>query len=349
MEQQATLDANEGLIQQQLRLRNFPISFFALILGLTGTTIAFQRAEMILKLPIHISLYILIVTVALFVIILTTYTVKLIKFPDEVKKELAHPVRLSFFPTISISFLLLSIASMSLSHTVSKYLWILGTILHALFTLYVISEWIQHSKFQMGHFNAAWFIPVVGNIIIPVAGAEHGFIEISWLFFSIGFVFWVVLMAILFNRLIFHSPLPEKLIPTLFIMIAPPAVGFIAYVKVNHEHMDNFATILYYFALFLFMLLVFQYKMFARIKFFLSWWAYSFPIAAMTIATTFRVKLIREEIAELGAASHFTQQHVAFHSTLAFGLLGLLSVAIVVLFYKTIMAMRAQEICVPEE
>lgn len=45
------------------------------------------------------------------------------------------------------------------------------------------------------------------------------------------------------------------------------------------------SRVLYYSALFLFMLLLLQYRMFARLKVFLSWWAYSFPLAAMTIAT----------------------------------------------------------------
>jgi tellurite resistance protein len=364
----------------ELRLKNFPISFFAMILGLSGFTIAVQRAEMILKFPpFHISPVILGFTVLLFLVILGIYTFKLIKFPADVVAEINHPVRLSFFPTISISLLLFSIATFKMSPPLSLGLWVVGTILHAVFSLYIISIWIQHPKFQMQHFNAAWFIPVVGNIIIPVAGAEHGFHQISWLFFSVGFVFWIVLMTLLFNRLIFHQPLPARLIPTLFIMIAPPAVGFIAYVKVNHEQMDNFATVLYYFALFLFVLLVVQFNLFSRLRFFLSWWAYSFPIAAMTIATLFRVKLIREErlhakylmegplpallqtpegqelrtyfverLHIIPAASHYSLLQLNTLEVLSFILLGAITLVILMLLFKTVLAIRAGEICVEE-
>lgn len=47
----------------------------------------------------------------------------------------------------------------------------------------------------------AWFIPVVGNIIVPLAGVRFAPAEVSWFFFSIGLVFWIVLLAIVMYRL----------------------------------------------------------------------------------------------------------------------------------------------------
>ena len=103
--------------------------------------------------------------------------------------------------------------------------------------------------------NPSWFIPIVGNILVPIAGVPLGYTDISWFFFSIGIVFWPVLLTIIFYRIIFHPALPGKLIPTFFILIAPPAVGFLSYMKLTGE-MDNFARILYFSGLF-FTLLVF--------------------------------------------------------------------------------------------
>lgn len=351
MQQQATLDSPNSFTAGQLRLRNFPISFFAMVLGMAGTTIAFQRAQKILGLPLPIGNFLLGFTVLLFLVILGVYTIKFIKFPDAVKEEYHHPVRLNFFPTISISLLLLNISFFGINPMVSKILWIMGTILHAIFTLSIMSLWIQHEKILINHFNASWFIPVVGNIIIPVTGAEHGFMQLSWLFFSIGSIFWLVLLTILFNRLIFHQPLPERLIPTLFIMIAPPAVGFISYVKLNHGHVDNFARILYYFGVFSLALVLFQYKVFAKIRFFLSWWAYSFPIAAITIASTFHVHLIQADLkacAGTPAECHYLPMHVTFYTYFSYALLGLLSIVILTLLVRTAFAIKAKEVCVEE-
>jgi tellurite resistance protein len=337
MEQPVAQRPGMELSVDQLRLKNFPISFFAMILGMSGFSIAFQKAETILGLPVTVSPYLLFATIGLFAAISVVYLYKLVRFPSDVKHELMHPIKINFFPTVSISLLLFSIAFLPIDHTISRYLWVAGALAHGVLTLAIMSIWMNSTIFQIQHSNPAWFIPVVGNIIVPLAGVEHFSAEISWFFFSIGLVFWVVLFTTFFYRIVFHPPMPQKLMPTLFIMIAPPAVGFIAYVKLM-EHavagfgVDAFARVLYYFALFLFVMLLTQYRMFARIKFFLSWWAYSFPIAAMTIATTLMYAKTQEP----------------FFNILAFGLLTILTGVIIMLLAKTAGAIREREICVQE-
>ena len=209
--------------------------------------------------------------------------------------------------------------------------WSLGAALHLGFTLTVMSSWIHHTRYDIKHANPAWFIPVVGNIIVPVAGVGFAPAEISWFFFSIGLVFWLVLMTIVMNRLFFHEPLPERLTPTLFILIAPPAVGFIAWVKLNGGEIDAFARILYYVALFLTLLLASNALRFFRLRFFLSTWAYSFPLAAMTIATLIMAEKIGGVFVPLGWL-----------------LLTILSIVLTLLTVRTAQGVTRGEICVPE-
>jgi tellurite resistance protein len=153
------------------------------------------------------------------------------------KNEFKNITKLSFFPAISISQLLLGIASTALSPGLSCLLWMVGTVVHFCFSVAVISIWIRHPSLEINHISPAWFIPVVGNILVPIAGVAHAPVEISWFFFSIGLIFWVALFTILLYRLLFHNPLSERLLPTLFILIAPPAVGFISYVKLTGASM----------------------------------------------------------------------------------------------------------------
>ena len=271
-------------MENNSRLKNFPISFFAIPMGLCGFSIAVQRAEKILGVPEGIGFLLGCVAAAVFSLLLVMYGLKIVRFPDDVRKDLRHPIKLSFFPAISISLLLLSIVFYAYNSDVSLALLVIGAPLHLFFTLYVLSAWIGQTHFEIHHLNPSWFIPVVGNILVPIAAIEHGFVDISWFYFSIGLVFWLVLMSIIFNRIIFHHPLPEKLIPTFFILIAPPALGFISYVKLTGG-VDSFARILYYFALFIVLLLIALSRQFYGIKFYPSWWAYSFPVAAISISS----------------------------------------------------------------
>jgi tellurite resistance protein len=137
-------------------------------------------------------------------------------------------------------------------------------------------------------------------------------------------------MTIVMYRLFFHEPLPERLTPTLFILIAPPAVGFLAWTRLNHGEIDAFARILYHAALFLTLLLASNAMRFFRLRFFLSTWAYSFPLAAMTIATLTMA------------------QHDALFMPLAAALLAVLSLVLALLTLRTAQGMLRGEICVPE-
>ena len=147
-----------------------------------------------------------------------------------------------------------------------------------------------------------------------------------------GLIFWIILLIIFFNRIIFHSPLPEKLLPTLFILIAPPAVGFISFVKLTGG-ISAFSKILYYFGLFLVFLLFAQIKIFKKIKFYLSWWAYSFPIAAITIASILM----------------FHETDISSFKYISLAFFGILNLIIILLIIKTSIAILKKEICIEEE
>lgn len=267
------------------RLAHMPISFFSVVMGMSGMTIAWEKAQQVFGMNLgFINVLLVGLTTLVFLALGTMYTQKIIKFPDQVAAELKHPVKLSFFPTISISFLLLAVAFMAVSPSIGRVLWAIGAMSHLGFVLYIIGTWMHQGHFQVPHISPAWFIPAVGNVIVPIAGIPLGFVELSWFFFSIGMLFWVILMTIVFYRILFHDPIPARLLPTLFILIAPPAVGFVAYTKLIGD-VDAFGRVLYFAGLFLTLLLFTQFKRFAKLPFFLSWWAYSFPIAAITIAT----------------------------------------------------------------
>lgn len=314
----------------QSRLENFPISFFAMVMGLAGLTIGWEKFQHLNGVDLHVNLWLVGITTGVFLGLCLIYSAKLLRYRQAVVKELRHPVKLNFFPTLSISLLLLAVATLPLDLAVSRQLWLAGSLLHLGFTLYVVNVWMHHEQFKIQHLNPAWFIPAVGNVLVPVAGVTHGFAEVSWFFFSVGILFWLILVTIIFNRVLFHNPLDEKLMPTLFILIAPPAVGFIAYTRLVGD-LDGFGRVLYFGGLFLTLLLFTQARRFLKLGFFLSWWAYSFPLAAISIASM----------------TMFVLTGADTYRWLGNGLL-LLTLLIGLLLVRTTAAVKRHGICVPE-
>ena len=313
------------------RLAEFPISFFAIVMGLSGFTIAWEKTVIHCKIPIPIHYPFLALTITVFCVILFYYTLKIIRHKEAVGSELKHPVKLSFFPTASISLLLLATALLHIAPPVSELLWSIGTILHFTLLLFVLNSWLNQPHFKIQHLNPAWFIPAVGNVLVPIAGTHFGYYEISWFFFSVGILFWLLLLTIVFYRILFHEPLPTKLKPTLFILIAPPAVGFISYIRLQ-EGLDDFGRILYYVGLFFTLFLFTQVPRLKKVPFFLSSWAYSFPMAAITIASWVM----------------YQSTETAIYKGLALTFLTILTLVVLYLFVKTIQAIINKKICLPE-
>lgn len=315
----------------QSRLAHMPIAFFAVVMGLSGLALATGRAEVALGASPMTSRTILVLAVGAFLAIGLAYALKALRHPAAVAGEWHHPVRMAFFPAISISLILLATGLAEPVPAVALPLWAVGAGLHLLATLVVVSTWIGHRPFEPAQMTPAWFIPAVGNIIVPVAGARFGFVEVSWFFFSVGVVFWVILATLVFNRLVFHTPMPEKVLPTLMILVAPPAVGFLAYHRLEPE-MDGFARLLMSAAILFALVVATQARRLVKVPFSMAWWAYSFPLAALTTA-------LYVYAGEAASAVHLVLAHVMMAVT---------GLAIAGLVVRTLKAMASGEVFRPE-
>ena len=313
------------------RIAHYPVTFFAIGMGMMGLTLALRAAEHAFGLARLASSWGLGLSVLLLCAVAIGYAAKAMTHPAEVKAEWNHPVRIAFFPAISISLLLLSAALLEPAPQVAHGVWLGGTLLQGVLALSVISSWIGHRAFQPGQLTPAWFIPAVGNVIVPLAGARLGYTEISWLFFSGGLVFWVVLLTLVVNRLMFHDPLPGKMVPTLMILVAPPAVAFTAWLRLSGQ-VGPFGHFLLSAAYVFALIVATQAGRFRAIPFALSWWALSFPLAALAIASF--------GYAEAAGS--------AAHRLIGAGLLVLLLAIVAGLLLRTARAIRSGEICIPE-
>lgn len=314
-------------ISNHSRLKHFPIGFFGMSMGILGLALAahaggFETAAQ------AVGWTGIIVLVALFAVL----ALKALRYPEALATEWGNPVRLAFFPATTISLLLVATFLRQDAPAIADAIWIAGAVGQGILTLVVVSAWIGHRAFGPGHLSPAWFIPAVGNVVVPLAGVPLGYVEPSWYFFSVGVIFWLVLLTLVFNRLIFHDPLPAKLRPTLVILIAPPAVAFLAWVQFSGGEVDAAARIFLNTGYFFTALVAVQTPALLRLPFALSFWALSFPLAAIATAS-FRFSALS------GSELHYDA---------GLAILGVLIVTIAALVIRTVRAAIAGEICQPE-
>ncbi|WP_459819789.1 SLAC1 anion channel family protein [Campylobacter concisus] len=262
----------------QSKIKSLPIMLFAGTMGLGGLCVAYKKLSEIFDLPSEIFSVLRALDCTVFCLLSAFYLFKLLKFKEEVKAEFSHPIKINFFGGFIISLFLLALAYKDAPRLYySLFYAALG--LQTIFTLYVISFWIDE-KFDIATLNPAWFIPVVGNLLIPIIAEKS---QTIWYYFSLGLFFWIILFAVIFYRLVFCDKLADKFVPTLVITLAPPAMAFLGYVKLT-EQFDAFAAILLNINVFFATFILFSYKRFIKLKFALSWWAFTFPTAASSIA-----------------------------------------------------------------
>lgn len=269
------------------RLKHVPITLFASTMGLAGLALVWRRASALLDAPALIGEILFWLALVAFAVVVGAYVAKAVVHPMAIRAEAGHPVRLAFLPTPGITLVLLAAAGQDLVPRLSEVLWWAGVGTQLPLTLFVLSAWLGGRHFTWAHVTPAWFIPVVGLSAAPLAGARFAPDGISWFFLGTGLIFWMALLPLVLGRLVFHDePLPAKLAPMMTILIAPPAVILLAYLRLVP---DAFATpipqAMFGVAVFFALLVVTQAPALRKAPFALSAWAYSFPVAAFTVAT----------------------------------------------------------------
>lgn len=314
------------------RIKFFNIAFFASVMWFWGLALASLKLEQVLKLDFHFWKYLLYFALLYFIITLFLYFIKIFINFSDVKADFSHNVKSNFFPGIWKIFIIFSIWFLHINAEISKYFWIIWVVIQFLFAVILFKRWMLHEH-DVKSLNPLWFLPIVWNLLAPIAWVPLWFIELSWFFFSIWFIMWIVMFTIIMNRIIFHNPLPAKLLPTLFILIAPPSVWFISYTILNWWNLTDFSRIIYYFSIFLFIILISKINILRKLKFFLSWWAYSFPMAVFTNATFMYYSLVWNKI--------ILYMWLFFYF--------ILILIIFWLLFRTMIWIKRKELCVEEE
>ncbi len=343
------MEENKESMEENYWLVHFPIMFFVSVMGVGGLSLVVNKSIDIFELHESLgwlSVICVAISVALLVAIVGLYGLKIIKYPKAFLKELKHPVRINFFAAVSVSILIvLMLVLPYIGDGFALVLFWIGALLQLIFSLYVVKYWfVNEMKQKMA--SPAWFIPIVGNLIVPLAGMKLNIAlgdvivsyEVLIFYFGMGTFFWILLGAGLLFRLIFGENLPQKFLPTLFIFIAPPSIFGLDVLLMFNDFISMgssyvIASASFSVALFFIFLMASIFNVFLNIKFALSWWAFTFPIAAFTLCSL-----------ELYITSYSPIYKV-------FGILGgvLCAVIVFVVGFRTLIAIKNREICVIEE
>jgi tellurite resistance protein len=229
----------------------FPVSLFGSVMGLTGLSAAWRIAHEQRGAPAWPAVTTAAVAIAAFCVITLTYALKMITSPKTVLAEYRHHVQGCLFGTIFVSLLLLPFVVEEYSMRASLLIWAVGTAGMIVFAFAMIGRWLSAGQLEQ-HVTPVWIIPIVGLLDVPLAMPSLGlssYRELMVFSLTIGLFFTVPIFTMVFQRLVFEKP-GVRFEPTLFILMAPFAVGYSAYDAVTGAN-DLFAQSLFMLTLFL--------------------------------------------------------------------------------------------------
>jgi DNA-binding FrmR family transcriptional regulator len=181
--------------------------WYSLVMGLCGLALAWHRATPLMGEMAGAAALVIGALAALVFVVLAVATVaRMQRYPEAWAEDLRHPVRHPFVAALPISLILLATVSVALRgpDALAQGLWWAGSLSQLWVTVWVLGAGgvaTRPGGLQWATVTPALFIPIVGNVLVPLAGVPLGHTEWATAQFGIGLLFWPVVLVMLLVRM----------------------------------------------------------------------------------------------------------------------------------------------------
>jgi tellurite resistance protein len=126
-------------------------------------------------------------------------------------------------------------------------------------------------------------VPAVGNVLAPLGGVALGHADVAAAQFGIGLLLWPVVLTLLLVRVASSGLWPQQLLPSGFILLAPPAVVGLSALQLGAPLLVGWMC--WGIAVFHLLWVGRLMRRIAALPFSAAHWGMSFPLAAMAALT----------------------------------------------------------------
>jgi tellurite resistance protein len=238
---------------------------------------------------------------ALLIGLVTFGSIVLHQFQKGALKETFENPQLRMLPAcLTVGLMLLSaLLTPHMPGLANAMIWI-AALGHFILLAWLINGWFR-GGLALETISPIWFIPVVGNIVVPVGAIASGEVMLAWFGFSVGIVLWLMLLPIVFFRLIHGKPIPDELESTQMVLVAPPAIGSVSWSLLAGDQAVVPGAVLLSVAFFLMLTLIPMVLRVISRPFVPANWAFGFPLAALSTGlATYSILLEREILMGIG-------------------------------------------------
>ena len=231
---------------------------------------------------------------------------RIILFPGRVFETISHPVEGSFYATFPIALLVMAgqWSMRGIDPAFVSVLWWVGAAGTFLASYIILFRLFTLDKLKLEMVTPAHFIPAVGLVVIPVAGAglaghaqglmREVYFGINMLGMGAGAFMYIALLAMTMARHFLRPAIEGKMTPTLWVHLAPLGVIPLSLLSLLHA-VGNEGAFAYgilvatgfmgasLWWLVLCLAMTIRNALAGKLPFALSWGAFVFPVGAVTV------------------------------------------------------------------
>ncbi|MCG8443712.1 MAG: hypothetical protein MI723_18065 [Caulobacterales bacterium] len=267
----------------RIPLARVPTALFPMALGMAGVGAALRAADARFAVGWLDGVGIAVLTAAGVALVTDAllYAGKLLRAPDAARAEFADPTSANLLAPAFMAAMVIGAQLSSLS-PIGGWLWAAAAAGHGALLIRFVGRWLTHD-FPSGALNPTWFLPAAGIMTGSMTAPPFAPDAAVWMMFAAGLVLWIALTPLVLRRVIFEPMLEPALRPSLFIIAAP--AGLAANSALNLAPDTPLpAALLASYGVFVILVLMARPRFLAGAGVSLTWWATTFPTAAVAAA-----------------------------------------------------------------
>lgn len=296
-------------------VKHVKLTHFVMHLGVVGVACAWRAADVdhsYIQAPPAVWYAIGIGAAIWYFSFVVLYLAKIVMYPKKVAKELAHNVNGNCFALPWVILVLFAYLVEARNPEFAKVLFWIGAPTSLFLSLVWVGGWIALKK-ELEHVNASWMMMPVGNFVAAAVGPmlDSAYTDACQFWFAFALLLWLGLFIITLYKSFVMPDYDDRTRPMLATWVAAPAIGAVAYLSCYGPNMmatavrgplgqllaevpappfNDFIFINMYWmsiACALVLGVCFFRPYFARLRWDMSYWAASFPAAAMTMCSMY--------------------------------------------------------------
>ncbi|MCS6560550.1 MULTISPECIES: transporter [Curtobacterium] len=261
-----------------------PLNTLAVPFGLAGFAETWSYAAPVLHLPTVVPQVFWAIAAIAWVWLLGAHAVRGARVRERLVDQLRHPSQGPIAALVPATAMLLGVDLARFVPVAGQVVVLAAVATAAGFAAWLLSTWFE-GRLALESVHGGYLLPTVAAALVAsVATHEVGVGWLSWPALGVGVFFWGVMTGLLLIRLAFRPALPGPLVPTMAILVAPPAVATLSVFALTDGAVTLPVQAIAGLGVLMVLVQLALLPRYVRLAFSLGFWSFVFPAAAVATA-----------------------------------------------------------------